>query len=367
MPRYFTYQTALIALLIAFVCVPIPTGFGTKEITATPGLYHVLGCAYPRKIDAFDPYFASHSISIEPRRPLTHVVAVQDVDKEGRRRPNHTQEQQRNGVGAYSSGPNVIYETEHPVYPVLESIGREITQKVKPKAVVVISAHWQSSANVVEVNTSEHTDMIYDFYGFPSHYYEVQWPHVGSPALAKQILGLLSEAGIKAKGVARGPDHGVWAGFMVAFNPKTNPLAVPVVQVSLFDSEDADQHYKLGQALSVLRDEGVQIICTGMSVHNLRDFRRLHMMGDKTYNMPYTVAFDDALKTAAETAPEERQKAMKALLQTSDARKAHPTFDHILPIHVAAGAAGNDSGAQTWTMPEGCLAWGQFRFGKVGA
>ncbi|KAK5682400.1 hypothetical protein LTS10_005528 [Elasticomyces elasticus] len=367
MPRYFTYHSALIVLLIAIVCVPIPTGFGTKEITATPGLYRVLGYAYPSDTDDFEPYLASHTISIEPRRPLTHVVAIQDVDKDPGHWADGSRKQQHNGGEAYSGGPNVLFETQHPVYPVLESVGRDITQKVKPKAVIVISAHWQSSPSVVEVNTAEHTDMIYDFYGFPSHYYEVQWPHVGSPTLAKQILGLFSEAGIKAKGVTRGPDHGVWAGFMVAFNPKKNPLTVPVVQVSLFDSEDADQHYRLGQALSVLRDEGVQIICTGMSVHNLRDYRRLHMMGDKSYNMPYTVAFDDALKTAVETPPEERQKAMKALLQTSDARKAHPTFDHILPIHVAAGAAGIDAGKQTWTMPEGCMAWGQFRFGEVGA
>ena len=81
--------------------------------------------------------------------------------------------------------------------------------------------------------------------------------------------------------------------------------------------------------------------------------------------MPYTLSFDQALKESAEQSPDQRQKAMRELLERKDARQAHPGFDHILPVHVAAGAAGEDLGRRLWTMPEGSMAWAQFRFGEV--
>lgn len=147
-----------------------------------------------------------------------------------------------------------------------------------------------------------------------------------------------------------------------AFDPQTNPLNVPIVQVSLFDSEDPIQHYRLGQALSKLRDENIQIITSGMAVHNLYD-RRL-TWGDPR-PLPYAVSFDDALKDAVTAAPEKREKALADLLKRPDARQAHPTFDHILPIHVGAGAAGEDVGKRLFTLNEGSLGWAQFRFGEV--
>ncbi|TKA71785.1 hypothetical protein B0A55_04305 [Friedmanniomyces simplex] len=262
-------------------------------------------------------------------------------------------------------GPNVMEQHDHPAYAKLQAIGAEITQRVKPKAVVVFSAHWQGERDLVEVNTAESMGLIYDFYGFPAHYYEMQYPNQGSPQLAERLLKLFSNAGIKAEGVRRGLDHGVWAGFMCAFNPETNPLSVPIVQVSLFDTEDPDQHYRLGQAVSSLRDEGIQIICSGMAVHNLRDMYRAMQQAPKP--IPYAITFDQALKEAVETSPESRQQAMNELMKRPDARKAHPTFDHLLPVHVAAGAADNDTGKRVWTMAEGSMAWGQFRFGELGA
>ena len=81
----------------------------------------------------------------------------------------------------------------------------------------------------------------------------------------------------------------------------------------------------------------------------------------------YAFSFDEALKEAAAAKPEERPAKMSALMRRSDARKAHPTLEHILPIHVAAGAAGSDLGEQLWTFPEGSLSWAQYRFGKVAA
>lgn len=208
-------------------------------------------------------------------------------------------------------------------------------------------------------------DLIYDYYGFPDHYYKVKYPNIGSPELAEQVLGRFQNAGIKAEGVSRGLDHGVFAPFLVAFDPSKNPLNVPVVQVSLYDSDDPLQHQALGRALAPLRDEGVVVICSGMAVHNLRDLRIA--MG-RPGSMPYAVSFDEALKEAVEQGDADaREKAMVALLKRSDARRAHPTFEHLLPIYVAAGAAGDDKGSQLWTLPEGSMSWAQYRFGDVAA
>ncbi|CAL5868969.1 uncharacterized protein PFLUO_LOCUS3197 [Penicillium psychrofluorescens] len=256
-----------------------------------------------------------------------------------------------------------MYDTEHPAYYKLAEIGREITHKVKPRAVVVFSAHWQGGRDTIHVNTAEMTDLIYDFYGFPDHYYKEKFPNVGSKEVSQKVLDSLTQAGIKAKGVERGLDHGVWASFKCAFEPESNPLAVPIVQVSLFDTEDPIQHYRLGQAVSQLRDENILIIVSGMAVHNLRDLRSTF---SDPRPLPYAVSFDDALKEAVTTPPAEREKAMAALLKRPDARQAHPSFEHLLPIHVGAGAAGMDLGERLWTLPEGSMSWAQFRFGGLG-
>ncbi|KAL4865813.1 hypothetical protein BDV12DRAFT_199782 [Aspergillus spectabilis] len=259
-------------------------------------------------------------------------------------------------------GPNIMYDVEHPAYKELGKIGKEITMKVKPRAVVVFSAHWQAGADTVQVNTAEITELIYDFYGFPSHYYEEKYPNVGSREIANKVLGAFKEAGINAEGVKRGLDHGVWASFKCAFEPKSNPLNVPIVQVSLFGTEDPVQHYRLGQAVSKLREENILIIVSGMAVHNLRDLR--FTFGDPK-PMPYTVSFDEALKDAATKAPAEREQALTDLLRRGDARQAHPSFEHLLPIHIGAGAAGDDFGKRLWTLKEGSMSWAQYRFGEV--
>ncbi|KAH6855199.1 Extradiol ring-cleavage dioxygenase, class III enzyme, subunit B [Chaetomium sp. MPI-CAGE-AT-0009] len=261
-------------------------------------------------------------------------------------------------------GPDVQYNTTHPVYPVLQAIGKEITQKVKPKAVVVFSAHWQAEPNEIHLNNAVDTDLIYDFYGFPPKFYKATFPSKGSPEIASQILTLLSDAGIKAKGLKRGLDHGVFSGFNVAFGPDENPLTCPLVQVSLFNNEDPDAHYRLGQAVASLRDENIVIIGTGMTVHNLRDFRTAR--GQPT-PLPYVASFDNALKEAVEADPGVRQERMAAVAKRPDARQAHPWMDHLMPVYVAAGAAGEDKGTQTWTMHEACFAWAQYRFGEVPA
>ncbi|KAL9087587.1 MAG: hypothetical protein Q9159_003537 [Coniocarpon cinnabarinum] len=258
------------------------------------------------------------------------------------------------GIG----GPNSIGKTDHPSYNRFVEVGREITTIVKPKALVVFSAHWQASADTLQINVADETEIIYDFYGFPPHYYEYKFPYIGSRQVAERVIGKLNEANIHVEKVERGLDHGVWA----AFDPERNPLNVPIVQVSLYSREDPEKHYRIGQALESLRDDGILIMGTGMAVHNTADFQKTMGTGQ---TMPYASSFDAALKEAVTARPEQRQAQMTALLERSDARKAHPRLEHLLPIYVVAGAAGSDVAEALWSFPEGSLSWSQYRFGEI--
>ncbi|MCJ1278649.1 hypothetical protein MMC21_006466 [Puttea exsequens] len=191
-----------------------------------------------------------------------------------------------------------------------------------------------------------------------------KYPNVGSKRIAEQVIETLQSNGVDAKPVERGLDHGVWASFKVAFDPEANPLNVPIVQASLFSSEDPSQHYNLGRAVSSLRLQNVAIVVSGMAVHNLRDLR---FAMSNPQPLPYTSSFDEALKEAATSTPAEREHRMADLLKRPDARQAHPTFDHLLPIFVGAGAAGDDVGKRLWTLKEGSMSWAQYRFGSVAA
>ncbi|KAJ5249172.1 hypothetical protein N7468_000623 [Penicillium chermesinum] len=198
--------------------------------------------------------------------------------------------------------------------------------------------------------------LIYGFYGFPSYYYEYEYPYKGSPAVAKRIIDKLEIAGVQVERVNRSLDHGVWMGFLAAFNPKSNPLNVPIVQVSLYGSEDHEKHYCLGQALGSLREEEVLIIGAGMVVHNLLDYRATRGAGK---SMPCASTFDGKLKDAVISSPTERRAKMIALMRQSEARRAHPTAEHIHPPFVVAGAAGSDTGVRLWIYPEASLNWAQ--------
>lgn len=118
------------------------------------------------------------------------------------------------GIG----GPNFMENREHPAFKKLGETGREITSQVQPKAVVVISAHWQDDGgapnNRVSINYAADTDIIYDFYGFPPHYYQYKYPNKGSPEVAQRVVDKLTGAGIEVQKVKRGLDHGVWVGFI---------------------------------------------------------------------------------------------------------------------------------------------------------
>lgn len=266
-------------------------------------------------------------------------------------------------------GPTTMYETSHPVYAKLQSLGREIREQVKPSAIVVFSAHWQSDVpGAVQVNTAEAEPLLYDFYGFPRHYYAEKFPHVGSATWGRKVVEALKAEGVRAEETERGLDHGVFVPFKVMFGEEGLGREIPVVQVSLLaDERDAAGHIALGRAVEGLREQGVCVVVSGMAVHNLRDFMR---SGGRSGagGLPYAESFDGALREAVETEPgKERDAAMVGLLKRPDARLAHPTFEHLLPAHIGVGAAGSDQGKQLWTLPEGSMSWAQYRWGEVEA
>ncbi|KAI9682435.1 MAG: hypothetical protein M1829_000227 [Trizodia sp. TS-e1964] len=262
-------------------------------------------------------------------------------------------------------GPNTVDDFSHPVQEQYRRVGNVITHEVRPRAVVVISAHWQARGSTdkqIEVNTAEHTDLIYDFGGFPARYYREEYPHTGSKVVAQAVLDLLKNAGFDAKGVSRGLDHGVWVCFKCAFPPASNALSVPIIQLSLLSTASPSAHYALGRALAPLRSQNILIVASGMAVHNLR-LLSVERLRDPPFS--FALAFDAALKKAVEAPVSEREEMMCDLLARDDARLAHPTVEHLLPLYVAAGAADGEKGERLWTLCELSFSWAMFRFGEV--
>ncbi|MBP1625630.1 MAG: hypothetical protein H6Q00_105 [Holophagaceae bacterium] len=200
-----------------------------------------------------------------------------------------------------------------------------------PKALLAISAHWEEP--LPTVMTSERPGLLFDYYGFPAASYELEWPAPGSPALAARVRDLLRGAGTgSAEDPHRGFDHGSFVPLKVAF-PEAR---IPTLQLSLLEGLDPAAHLALGRALAPLRDEGVLILASGMSFHNLGAFF-------KSTGQEEARAFDTWLGEAVLQAPAERNAALKTWAQAPGARFAHPREEHLLPLMVAAGAAGEDS------------------------
>ncbi|KAI8097340.1 Extradiol ring-cleavage dioxygenase, class III enzyme, subunit B [Halteromyces radiatus] len=254
-------------------------------------------------------------------------------------------------------GPNLLENKEKPG-EFYTWFGSLLKKDLKPKAIVIISAHYQGTGkNGIFVDTSEKPTLIYDFYGFPKRYYEETWDHSGEPAVASKVIDLLQKANIKAQGKQYGNDHGVWVPLKRAM--KSNP-DIPIVEVSTFEHEDMALHIKMGQALAPLRDEGVVIIGSGSAVHNLRDLWT--SMGKPSPK--YVIDFDkDMEKIAVESIGDQREKQATQLNTHPAFRPSHPTAEHLMPFHVAVGAAGVDQGIKLLEDYTGTLAWGSYAFG----
>ena len=212
----------------------------------------------------------------------------------------------------------------------LASIGETVWPT--PKAVLVISAHWQAVRPTI--NTADTYRLLFDYYGFPEHTYHLTYPAVPAPAVADRVQSLLAGAGISTETeVDRGLDHGVFVPFKLIY-PNAD---IPLVQLSLQDDMDPTAHLAMGRALEPLRDEAILIVGTGMTYHNMNGIGRRGQanLDAETF---------DAWLADAVSDPERREDALVNWRSAPSAAACHPEPEHLMPLHVVAGAASQDAG-----------------------
>lgn len=299
-------------------------------------------------------------------------------------------------------GPTFIYEEDsygnRGAWKTIKKLGTKIKEEWKPDYIIVVSAHWQlSGTNLVEIGIPpaktgadlEENALIYDFYGFPRHMYKEQFRTMNSRFVSELVRHHLKENGFHSEFSNRGLDHGVWVPFKVAFSDYNTLHPLPegtapgldlpdtsVVQVSLTGNDrDFDTHFKLGEALSYFRDNLIwdpvrekylkgMVICSGMSVHNLRDMG-LAMSSGKS--MPYASAFNKLLKQTMVNTPNLLENLNKVKSENRSLLfQAHPTLEHFVPIVVAGGIVKNHPEQQIkeiYNDEDLSLGWGIYQFG----
>jgi aromatic ring-opening dioxygenase catalytic subunit (LigB family) len=236
----------------------------------------------------------------------------------------------------------------------LKNIPRELGD-TKPKAVLVVSGHWEEDE--FTVMSSAHPPMIYDYHGFPAHTYEIRYDAPGSPETAARVRELLGTVGVSARmDDQRGYDHGTFVP-LYAMYPDAD---VPLLQLSLKRGYDPQTHIAAGRALAPLRTEGVLIIGSGLSYHNLRH------MGPSAHDA--SKAFDDWLcDTLSETDSATRLQRLISWVRAPAARVAHPQEDHLIPLMAALGAAENEKAYRIYHEDAffGGVVVSSYRFGNA--
>ena len=223
----------------------------------------------------------------------------------------------------------------------------------RPTAIVLVSAHWLEPQ--FRVTGHARPDLIYDYYGFPPHTYELTYPAPGQPSLADRIAQLIHADGMTAQvDTERGFDHGVFIPLKLVF-PGAD---IPVIQLSLRQDLDPRAHLQMGQTLMALRDENVLIIGSGMSFHNMRAY------GDSRFSA-VSDEFDDWLTRAVESPAAERERLLRDWTHAPHARLCHPQGgeEHLIPLLVAAGAGGEEPGRRIYSERVMQTTISAFRFG----
>jgi aromatic ring-opening dioxygenase catalytic subunit (LigB family) len=229
----------------------------------------------------------------------------------------------------HGGGPCFFMDDPQGTWLTMAAFLRGLPQQLPtpPSAILIVSGHWETRGFSLTAATSP--PLVYDYYGFPAHTYELQYPAPGQPVLAEQAAELLRHAGFTASlDQTRGLDHGVFVPLKVVY-PEAQ---IPVVELSLDASLDAALHIAAGKALAPLRDQGVLIMGAGMSFHNLRAY------GDPRAAQP-SQQFDDWLNHAATSPSQQRNELLANWHAAPAARICHPRHEHLLPMMVAAGAA----------------------------
>ncbi|MES2854921.1 MAG: class III extradiol ring-cleavage dioxygenase [Bdellovibrionota bacterium] len=260
---------------------------------------------------------------------------------------------------SHGGGPWPWLKKEMPFYAELEKSLKAIPFELpyKPKAILMISGHWEASEFTVMATPKP--PMIYDYGGFPEHTYKVRYEAPGSPEVAARVKTLIEAAGLTVRvDSERGFDHGTFTP-LVEMYPDAD---VPVLQLSLKSDYDPETHVKLGRALAPLREEGVLIIGSGLSYHNLRLF------GKNEAAKKASKEFDDYLQDAVvQSTPENRHRKLLNWASAPSARISHPEEDHLLPLMVAVGAAENEKAELIYHEEDfmGAITASSFRFGSI--
>jgi aromatic ring-opening dioxygenase catalytic subunit (LigB family) len=222
----------------------------------------------------------------------------------------------------------------------------------RPKAVLVITGHWE--APEFTVSTSAHPPMVYDYYGFPEHTYHLKYPAPGLPSLAAKVKELLGREGIACgEDANQGFDHGTFVPLGLMY-PNAD---MPIVLLSLKSTYDPAEHLRVGEAIASLRGEGILIIGSGLTYHNMRGFGRPE-------STAISYAFESYLNDAVSQSDPKRRNEMLIEWQNAPAaRLAHPREDHLLPLMVAAGAAGADTGRRIFVDEVASVAMASYEFG----
>lgn len=201
----------------------------------------------------------------------------------------------------------------------------------RPDAILCVSAHWTTPEPAL--STAPRPETLHDFAGFPPALYRIRYAAPGAPALAEETARLLQAAGLAAALVpGRGLDHGAW----VPLRQMYPGADIPVTQLSVQPRRDAAWHLRLGEALRPLRARRVLIAASGSLTHNLRDFRFDAFASDRADD--YVREFQAWMHAALQSHDRQQLAAWQDL--APHARRAHPTPEHLLPLFVAYGAAG---------------------------
>lgn len=214
----------------------------------------------------------------------------------------------------------------------LQTIAQQIS---KPSAIIMVSAHWESrSATVTSGATPA---LIYDYGGFPPESYTIQYPCLGAPTLAHDIITKLNTAGITATEDAnRGFDHGLFVPLKIMY-PEAD---IPCVQLSLLSSLNPESHILLGEALRDLNDPSILLIGSGFSFHNMRAFFTPETTEMKAANQSFQHWLIDAC-TRQDLSENERRDRLINWDKAPFSRYCHPREEHLLPLHVCSGFAGS--------------------------
>jgi aromatic ring-opening dioxygenase catalytic subunit (LigB family) len=258
---------------------------------------------------------------------------------------------------SHGGGPwSYMHDPSRAAYAKLEAELSDMPRQigVTPEAVLMISAHWEEGE--FALTSHPKPPMIYDYGGFPDYTYQIHYDAPGDPKLAAHAISLMEAAGLPARlDAGRGFDHGAFTPLNVIY-PKAD---VPVVQLSLKMGLDPATHLAMGRAIAPLREEGILIVGSGLSYHNLR-----HFFSPRAYGP--SREFDAWLNGAIlGGSPADRAKLLAAWEAAPSAREAHPREEHLLPLMVAVGAAGDDPAALSYHEKDflGGITVSNYRFG----